>query len=80
MKKAFYKTLVGDVEDPDWYANIEIGDWATKNTEAYQFLLEHSNGNVRIERQAHEPIMGHSYSFTAEMDEKDWFMYTMRFE
>lgn len=80
MRREFLKFNIGDVEDPDIFANMEINAWARKNCDAHQYLLEHSNGNMRVHRQQGNPLMGHKYIFTAEMSEEDWFLYCMRFE
>lgn len=77
-RNTFFEFWVGDVEDPDMYANMEIGSWASKNKDAYQYLLDKSDGNVRIQRKLHE-FMGHHYTFTAEMSEEDWAYYYLRF-
>ena len=70
---------IGDVEDPDMYANIEVDAWATKNRDAYKFMLEYSDGNMRIHRQQHDPLMGHKYTFTAEMLEEHWAEYYLKY-
>ena len=80
VRNIFLECKVGDVEDPDWYANMEIASWATKNPEAHQYLMEKSDGDMRIHRKACEPIMGHSYEFSAEMLEQDWAYYYLRFD
>ena len=80
MQRSFLKFRIGDVEDPDWYANMEIASWATDNTEAHQYLMEKSNGNMRIHRHVDPVYFGHNYEFSAEMSEEDWFLYFMRFD
>ena len=84
MEKAksgiFLTFNMGDVEDPDMYANLEVDAWAKQNRAAYNFLLEHSDGNVRIHRQELPETMGHKYMLTAKMTEQDWAYYYLRFD
>lgn len=82
MRREFLKFHVGDVEDPDMMANYCVADWHDKNKEAYEYLMEHSDGRVYIVRQEGDLTMfnGHVYHMEAEMTEEDWFLYCMRFE
>ena len=82
VRNIFLACVVGDVEDPDWYANIELGSWATKNSDAHQYLMKNSNGDMRIHRKAFSThLLGqHLYEFTAEMTEQDWAYYYLRFD
>ena len=80
VRNKFLEFHVGDVEDPDWYANMEISQWATKNPEAHQYLMENSNGDMRIHRAVDPKLFGHRYSFSSEMSEQDWAYYYLRFD
>lgn len=80
VRRPILNFKVGDVEDPDWYANMRISAWATENPEAHQYLLDHSTKSIRIERKQCEYSLGHSYELSVEMTEEDWFIYLMRFE
>lgn len=80
VRNIFLECKVGDVEDPDWYANIEISNWAVRNSDAHQYLMDKSDGDMRIHRKAYDPIMGHSYKFSAKMTEQDWAYYYLRFD
>ena len=80
MRRYFLKFRVGDVEDPDWYANIELSNWAAENPEAHQYLMEKSDGAMRIHRHTDADNFEHRYEFTADMTEQDWFLYRMRFD
>lgn len=81
IKKIFLKFEVGDVEDPDMYANFAVESWSKSHPQAYQYLMEHSDGNVRIERREHDSVYyeGHAYSLSTRMTETDWAYYFMRF-
>jgi hypothetical protein len=62
-------------------ANYCVTDWYDKNKEAYDYLMEHSDGRVYIVRQETDLIVyGHRYHLEAEMSEENWFLYRMRFE
>ena len=80
VRNKFLEFTVGDVEATDWYANMEIGSWATKNPEAHQYLMEKSNGDMRIHRFVEPKLFGHVYSFSAKMSEQDWAYYYLRFD
>ena len=82
-KRVFLKFTVGDVEDPDMYANMAIESWSKSTPLAYEYLMKHSDGNVTIKRTQSGTIdhdyYGHSYELSSEMEDSDWAYYFMRF-
>lgn len=80
VRNKFLEFNVSAGDDPDWYANIEIGSWANKNPEAYQYLMEKSTGAMRIHRFVEPKLLDHVYRFSVEMSEQDWAYYYLRFD
>ena len=61
------------------YANIEVDAWATKNRDAYAFLLEHADANVRITRKLDDTELYHLYTISAYMLEEHWAEYYLKY-
>ena len=80
VKRAVLEFRIGDVEDPDMYANIEVDAWATKNRDAYAFLLEHADTNVTLSRRLDEGTeLFHLYTISAYMLEEHWAEYYLNY-
>ena len=79
VKRAILEFRIGDVEDPDMYANIEVDAWATKNRDAYKFLLEHADSNVTLSRRLDDTELYHLYTISAYMLEEHWAEYYLKY-
>ena len=79
VKRAILEFRIGDVEDPDMYANIEVDAWATKNRDAYAFLLEHADSNVTLSRRLDDTELHHLYTISAYMLEEHWAEYYLKY-
>lgn len=79
VKRAVLEFRIGDVEDPDMYANIEVDAWATKNRDAYKFLLEHADANVTLSRRLDDTELYHLYTISAYMLEEHWAEYYLKY-
>jgi hypothetical protein len=79
VKRAVLEFRIGDVEDPDMYANIEVDAWATKNRDAYKFLLEYADANVALSRRLDDSELYHLYTISAYMSEEHWAEYYLKY-
>ena len=79
VKRAVLEFRIGDIEDPDMYANIEVDAWATKNRDAYAFLLEHADANVTLSRRLDDTELYHLYTMSAYMLEEHWAEYYLKY-
>jgi hypothetical protein len=79
VKRAILEFRIGDVEDPDMYANIEVDAWATKNRDAYAFLLEYADSNVTLSRKLDDTELYHLYTISAYMLEEHWAEYYLKY-
>lgn len=51
IQNCFLTVHIGNVQEPDMYAEIQIERWQKENKETYNYLLKHGKGNVKIERK-----------------------------
>lgn len=62
IQNCFLTFHIGNVQEPDVYAEIQIERWQKENKETYDYLLKHGKGNVKIERKQ----VVHPLSLTSE--------------
>ena len=69
---------MGDVEDPDLYAAEPLLNW--QRTELGQWIMKYSIDTPMWKRQYCKRHMGYSYYIQADLNEKDYTFFLLRWD
>lgn len=69
---------MGDVEDPDLYAAEPLLNW--QRTELGQWIMKYSIDTPMWKRQYCMRSMGYSYYIQADLNEKDYTFFLLRWD
>jgi len=68
---------IGDVDDPDLYANIEVGNWL--DTEKGKWVVEHRVDEIKLKHSYDLSMLGHKFSVTAKLKEEDATFFLLKY-
>lgn len=68
INKVVHRFKLGDVEDPDIYAGVKLGDW--ERSEVGQWVMEHSADTPEWRRFYDVDGLGYEYIIVARLPEK----------
>lgn len=68
---------VGDVDDPDLYANMEVGNWLT--TEKGKWIQEHRAEEIRLRHSYDLSMLGHRFVVTTKLKDEDATFFLLKY-